>query len=87
MHTQKIPQDPREDPVFRVNMAAAIRRYGKNGLRVLQGDQRFCGGCGRILPIADLQKVRREPVFCDSCGRLIIDETDPRRPLFTTAFA
>lgn len=79
-------QDPCEESVFRANMVAAIRRYGKNGLRVLQGGQEFCSGCGHILPTAVLQRVRREPVFCD-CGRLVVSETDPLLPHFSVRFA
>lgn len=82
----KIPTDPRDDPVFRANMAAAIRQYGRNGLQVLKAGQRFCGGCRHILPPAVLQQVRREPVFCD-CGRLVVSENDPLRPMLTTAFS
>lgn len=85
--TKNLTQDPRKDPVFRTNMAAAIRQYGRNGLRILKNGDQFCTGCGRILPTATIQKVRHEPVFCQNCGRLVINETDPRRPLFATAFA
>ena len=87
MLSTKILTDPRDDPIFRANMTAAIRHYFRSGLQVLRHGQRFCGGCGRLIPIADLQKLRQEPVFCQNCGRLLVFETDPRRPMLTTAFA
>lgn len=87
MQPTKNYTDPLGDPNFRANMVAAMKQYGSKGLHVLKNGQHFCGGCGRILPIAAQQKVQYEPVFCQNCGRIVVSETDPLLPHFTTRFA
>lgn len=74
------------DESFRLHFSAAIRRFGRGAVRVIEARREYCPGCGFQIPSQTLQAVLYHPDFCQHCGRMLLGEFNEFLPLFAPLF-
>ncbi len=67
-----LPTPHSPDP-FRFHLAAAVKRHGEDGYRILEHGREYCPACGFQIPTNPRLMLHRRPAFCENCIRMLVD--------------